>query len=199
MVCTGQPRAMKQPSPLGEAFAQARSEGYFKEGVSKATPYHGYVYRLLKAQGPHAAGGAYDYMVRDKMLGGFALIASPAEYGSSGVMTFIVNHDGVVFSKDLGPDTAKAALRHRGLRSGSELDAGSRHRVIPIECRQEFLFLLTTRRVQLVAYACSLALRTSEARFRSKISAFASAGGLGIGASSSVMSALGWKRPLTNV
>ena len=97
-------------SPLGEGFARARSEGYFVESDSKATPYHGYVYRLLTAQGPNAAGGAYDYMVRDKMLGGFALIASPAEYGSSGVMTFIVNHDGVVFSKDLGPDTAKAAL-----------------------------------------------------------------------------------------
>jgi Protein of unknown function (DUF2950) len=104
----------EEPSPLGEEFAQARSEGYFqddasKDGASKATPYHGYVYRLLKAQGPNAAGGAYDYMVGDKMLGGFALIASPAEYGSTGVMTFIVNHDGVVFSKDLGPDTAKAA------------------------------------------------------------------------------------------
>jgi hypothetical protein len=89
-------------SPLGEAFARARSEGYFKEGVTSATPYHGYVYRLLTSQGPHAAGGAYDYMVRDKMLGGFALIASPVEYGISGVMTFIVNHDGVVFSQDLG-------------------------------------------------------------------------------------------------
>jgi hypothetical protein len=98
------------PSPLGEAFAHARSEGYFEQGVSKSTPYHGYVYRLLKAQGPHAAGGAYEYRVNGKMLGGFALLASPAEYGNSGVMTFIVNHDGVVFSKDLGPDTAKTAL-----------------------------------------------------------------------------------------
>ena len=98
------------PSPLGEEFAQARSEGYFKEGASTATPFHGYVYRLLKSQGPNAPGGAYDYMVRDKMLGGFALIASPAEYGRSGVMTFLVNHDGVVHSKDLGADTAKAAL-----------------------------------------------------------------------------------------
>ena len=94
------------PSPLGEAFARARSEGYFKEGVTNATPYHGYVYRLLTAQGSHAPGGAYDYMVRDKMLGGFALIAFPVEYGVSGVMTFIVSHDGVVFSKDLGRTTA---------------------------------------------------------------------------------------------
>ena len=97
-------------SPLGEAFAQARSEGYFQEGTPKGTPYHGYVFRLLTAQGSNAVGGAYDYMVGDKMLGGFALIAFPAEYGSSGVMTFIVNHDGVVFSKDLGRDTSKAAM-----------------------------------------------------------------------------------------
>lgn len=97
------------PSPLGEAFVQAHSEGYFKDGGSKATPYHGYVYRLLASQGPHAKGGAYDYMVRDKMLGGFALIAFPAEYGISGVMTFIVNHDGVVLSKDLGPMTTTSA------------------------------------------------------------------------------------------
>lgn len=96
------------PSPLGEAFARARTEGYFKEGVTGATPYHGYVYRLLTSQGPHAAGGAYDYMVRDKMLGGFALIAFPVEYGVSGVMTFIVSHDGVVFSKDLGQTTPTA-------------------------------------------------------------------------------------------
>jgi hypothetical protein len=99
----------EQLSPLGEGFARARSEGYFKEGASKPMPYHGYVYRLLTSQGSHANGGAYDYMVGDKMLGGFALIAAPAEYGSSGVMTFIVNHDGVVFSKDLGAMTATSA------------------------------------------------------------------------------------------
>ena len=97
------------PSPLGERFAQARAEGYFEQRVSGSTPYHGYIYRLLTSQGSHAKGGAYDYLVRDKMLGGFALIAFPAEYGSSGVMTFIVNHDGVVFSRDLGPDTARQA------------------------------------------------------------------------------------------
>lgn len=98
------------PSPLGEAFARAHSEGYFKNGSPKAAPYHGYIYRLLTSQGPHAAGGAYDYMVRDRMLGGFALIASPAEYGISGIMTFIINHEGVVFSQDLGPTTATAVL-----------------------------------------------------------------------------------------
>jgi hypothetical protein len=96
-------------SPLGPAFAKARDEGYLKEGVARPEPFHGYVYRLLKSQGPNAPGGAYDYVVHDEMMGGFALIAYPADYGNSGVMTFIVNHDGVVFSQDLGPDTAKVA------------------------------------------------------------------------------------------
>jgi len=95
-------------SPLGEEFARARSEGYFEDNASKLAPYHGYIYRLLLAQGPNAAGGAYQYMVGSKMLGGFALIAFPAEYGNSGIVTFIVNHEGVVYSKDLGADTAAA-------------------------------------------------------------------------------------------
>ena len=107
------PAAGDEPqSPLGEPFARARSEGYFKEDTSASTPsapFHGYVYRLLTAQGPHAPGGAYDYRVADRMIGGFALIAFPAEYGNSGVMTFIVSHDGIVFSKDLGPETPAAA------------------------------------------------------------------------------------------
>jgi hypothetical protein len=95
-------------SPLGAQFASARSEGY-APGKGKPTPYHGYYYRILTAQGPHAPGGAYDYVVRGQMIGGFALVAYPAEYGSSGVMTFLVNHDGVVYEKDLGTDTAKLA------------------------------------------------------------------------------------------
>jgi Protein of unknown function (DUF2950) len=98
------------PSPLGVQFAHARAEGYFKQGARRGEPYHGYIYRLLTAQGPHAAGGAYDYMVHGQMLGGFALIAIPAEYGSSGVMSFMVDHGGVVFSKDLGRNTAQAAM-----------------------------------------------------------------------------------------
>jgi hypothetical protein len=97
------------PSPLGEQFARARSEGYFEHGVTAGSGYRGYIYRLLTAQGPNAAGGAYDYLVSGKMIGGFALLAFPVVYGNSGVMSFIVNHDGVVYSKDLGPDTAKAA------------------------------------------------------------------------------------------
>lgn len=95
-------------SPLGEEFASARAEGY-RSGDGKPMPYHGYYFRILKAQGKNAPGGAYDYVVRGKMIGGFALVAYPAEYGNSGVMTFVVNHDGVVYEKDLGPGTKKIA------------------------------------------------------------------------------------------
>lgn len=97
------------PSPLGELAAQAAAEGY-RAGV-KPIPYHGYYYRILKRQGPDAPGGAYDYLVNGKMIGGFALLAYPAEYGNSGIMTFIVNQDGTVYQKDLGPRTAKLAQK----------------------------------------------------------------------------------------
>jgi hypothetical protein len=104
------PAAASEPqSPLGESFARARAEGYFTDKPAKDEPYHGYVYKLLTAQGPNAEGGAYGYVVNDKMLGGFALLAFPADYARNGVMTFIVNHSGVVYSKDLGPDTTKLA------------------------------------------------------------------------------------------
>lgn len=96
------------PSPLGELFAQARAQGY-APGGAKPAPYHGYYYRILTAQGPHAPGGKYDYVVRGKMIGGFAAIAYPAQWGVSGVMTFLVNHDGVVYEKNLGPGTVKIA------------------------------------------------------------------------------------------
>ena len=96
-------------SPLGALFASARAEGYLVDTEYEPQPYYGYHFRMLAAQGEHAAGGAYDYVVGDHMIGGFALVAYPAEYGSTGVMSFIVNHDGVVFSKDLGPDTSKLA------------------------------------------------------------------------------------------
>jgi DUF2950 family protein len=97
------------PSPLGELAAQASAEGY-KAG-EKPIPYHGYYYRILTRQGAGAPGGAYDYLVKGKMKGGFALIAVPAEYGNSGIMTFMVNHDGGVLEKDLGPDTTKLARK----------------------------------------------------------------------------------------
>jgi hypothetical protein len=98
------------PSPLGELFARAKAEGYAeKKSGEGPSPYHGYLYRILTAQGPHANGGAYDYMVKGHLLGGIALVAYPAQYGSSGVMTFIVNHDGVVYQKDLGRNTVETA------------------------------------------------------------------------------------------
>ena len=100
--------ADEPPSPLGPLVAQARSEGY-RRAAGKPVPYHGYYYKMLTRQGPDAPDGAYDYVVRGKMIGGFALVAYPAQYGSSGIMTFIVNHDGIVYEKDLGPNTAATA------------------------------------------------------------------------------------------
>jgi hypothetical protein len=97
--------ADEPPSPLGPLVARARREGY-KRAAGKPVPYHGFYYKMLTSQGPDAPGGAYDYVVRGKMIGGFALVAYPAQYGSSGIMTFIVNHDGVVYEKDFGPKTA---------------------------------------------------------------------------------------------
>lgn len=97
-------------SPLGVLVANARAEGYSrKTSGGTPTPYHGYFYRILTTQGPDAPGGAYDYIVNGKMIGGFALVAYPAQYGVSGVMTFIVNHEGVVYQKDLGTDTENTA------------------------------------------------------------------------------------------
>jgi len=98
----------ESPSPLGPQVVAAQAEGYVSSNKSsKPVPYHGYCYRILEAQGPNAPGGAYDYLAKEEMLGGFALVAYPAEYGASGVMTFIVNHDGVVYQQDLGKKTAK--------------------------------------------------------------------------------------------
>jgi hypothetical protein len=99
------------PSPLAPLVAQAQSEGYLPADTALPSsgheaPYQGYFFRILKAQGPDAAGGAKDYIVDGKMTGGFAFVAWPAVYGSTGIMTFIVNQDGVAFQQDLGPDTA---------------------------------------------------------------------------------------------
>jgi hypothetical protein len=101
----------EEPSPLGPLIARAQGRGYVKvkDVQGRPLPYYGYYYRILKSQGADAPGGAYDYVVRGKMIGGFALVAYPANWGNSGVMTFIVNHDGVVYQKDIGPDTAAAA------------------------------------------------------------------------------------------
>jgi len=96
-------------SPLGPLVAEARAAGYRKPEPGKREPYHGYLYRLLTAQGSAAPGGAYDYIVRGHMIGGFALVAYPARYAASGVTTFIVSHDGDVYQKDLGPKTTEIA------------------------------------------------------------------------------------------
>jgi len=102
--------AGEEESPLGPLIVNARAEGYTGDPKKdQRTPYHGYYFRILKGQGKNAAGGAYSYMANRRMIGGFALVAYPAEYGRSGIMTFVVNQSGVVFQKDLGPDTAKIA------------------------------------------------------------------------------------------
>ena len=101
-------------SPMGPLVAQARAEGYgakSNDTGKRRSPYHGYYYRILTKQGPHAIGGAYDYIVRGQMIGGFALVAFPAKYKDSGIMTFIVNHDGIVYQKNVGVRTATLARR----------------------------------------------------------------------------------------
>ena len=98
-------------SPLGELIAEATAQGYRVGGVR--APFHGYFFKVLTKQGAAAPGGELEYVVHGKMIGGFALVAYPAEYGNSGVMTFIVSHGGTVFQKDLGSETAKRASQMR--------------------------------------------------------------------------------------
>jgi hypothetical protein len=101
--------AGEPPSPLGPLLAAAAREGYPPSGSGPLAPYHGYFYKILTRQGPDAPGGAYDYLVKGKMIGGFAVIAYPARYGAAGIMSFTVNQDGVVYQKDLGESTAVIA------------------------------------------------------------------------------------------
>jgi hypothetical protein len=98
----------KPKSPLGPLVAFATAEGYSAKANSHA-PFHGYYFHMLTKQGSNARGGAKDYLVNGKMVHGFALVAYPAEYGNSGVMTFIINQDGVLFQKDLGKTTTETA------------------------------------------------------------------------------------------
>jgi hypothetical protein len=98
-------KAGDPPSPLGSLAARAEKEGYSDD----VEAYHGYEYKILVGQGKDAQGGAYDYIVKGKMIGGFALVAYPARWGSSGVMTFVCNHDGVVYQKNLGRNTRLVA------------------------------------------------------------------------------------------
>jgi hypothetical protein len=97
----------EKESPLGPLVARASAEGYDTSG--KRVPYHGYYFKILKRQGANAPGGAHDYVADGHMIGGFALVAYPAKYGVSGVMTFLVNQDGIIYQKNLGPDTASMA------------------------------------------------------------------------------------------
>ena len=96
----------EQRSPIGPAVALATLAGY---RVGSGAPYNGYLFKILTRQGPKAPGGEHDYVVNGKMIGGFALIAWPATYGNSGIATFMVNHDGDVYEKDLGEATGKLA------------------------------------------------------------------------------------------
>ena len=101
-----------EASPLGPLAAQAQGAGYSTQAPGAgqtAVPYYGYYYKILEGQGKDAPGGAYSYVVNGNMMGGFAFVAFPAEYGNSGVMTFMVNHDGKVFQKNLGANTAALA------------------------------------------------------------------------------------------
>ena len=121
----GQPR-----SPLGPLVAEARAGGYKIGGAAeKPAPYHGYYYRILTRQGGAAPGGKYDYIINGNMIAGFGLVAFPAQHGASGVMTFIVNHQGKIHQKDLGPRTARvaAAMNEYNPGGGWELvETGSR-------------------------------------------------------------------------
>jgi len=104
--------ANETPSPLGEAFVEASSRN------AKDAGYYGYHYKLLTSQGPHAPGGAYDYMVRGKLFGGFAVIAWPVKYGDTGIKTFMVSHAGQVYQRDLGPESAAKAQATKSFDPG---------------------------------------------------------------------------------
>jgi hypothetical protein len=104
-------RTSEEPaSPLGELVAQARMEGYRKDKSvfkEESSPFHGYYFKILTRQGKNAPGGKYNYVVNGNMVGGFAFVASPSSWGKSGIMSFIVNQQGKVYQKNLGPNTLK--------------------------------------------------------------------------------------------
>ena len=103
-VAAGEPE-----SPLGDLIADATSAGYSQKAIGKHAPFHGYYFGILTKQGSHAPGGEKDYIVDGHMTRGFALVAFPATYNDSGVMTFIIAHNGIVYEKNIGPNTAKVA------------------------------------------------------------------------------------------
>jgi hypothetical protein len=97
------------PSPLGPLAAAATASGVVRSADGKPTPYHGYVFRLLERQGPNAPGGEMDYVVGGRLIGGFGVIATPAQYGVTGIQTFMVSHSGVVYQRNLGRETSRIA------------------------------------------------------------------------------------------
>jgi hypothetical protein len=105
-------------SPLGPLLARAAAEGY-RKSEKGPTPYHGYYYRMLMGQGKGAESGAFDYVLRGRSIGGFAVVAYPAKYGNSGIMTFIVNHDGKVYQSDLGSKTLERVSQMQRFDPGS--------------------------------------------------------------------------------
>ncbi len=117
MDCIGIRPDDEKPSPFGKLITDARAEGYTPgarvqepAGAKRErSPYHGYYFKILKRQGAHAPGGKYGYVINGNMIAGYALLAYPAKWGNSGVMTFIVNQQGRVYEKNLGANTATAA------------------------------------------------------------------------------------------
>lgn len=115
-------------SPFGPLIASAHGEGYQHTARmlnNQAAPYHGYYFKILTRQGKHAAGGKYNYIINGRMIAGFALVAWPAQWCNTGVMTFIVNQRGIVYQANLGPKTAQIAARMK------EFDPGSKWTVVP--------------------------------------------------------------------
>jgi len=117
--------------------AQAQNQGYLVKSRDQGAapePFHGYFFKILTRQGKHAPGGKYDYIINGNMIGGFALVAWPVEYGQTGIMTFIVNQQGRVYQKDLGPRTARTAASGSTHSARAELSSGARIRS-PISTR----------------------------------------------------------------
>ena len=113
--------------PVGEAIARVIAEGY----TDRSEPYHGYYFKVLKGQGPAAPLGQMDFVVKGLMIGGFALAAAPAEYRVTGVKTFIVSHDGVVYEQDLGPETLESFRAMEQVQPGLDLDSGGHQLTVP--------------------------------------------------------------------
>jgi hypothetical protein len=115
-------KAGEELSPLGPLVAAARVEGYHRTATmlnDQQAPYHGYYFKILTRQGKHAPGGKYNYIINGRMIAGFGLVAWPAEWGNTGVMTFVVNQQGKVYQRDLGKKTAKIAGKMTTFDPGS--------------------------------------------------------------------------------